>query len=49
VHGGVVQYRREFGGVISGKRLEIEPFRTPALVEIDHPSTIAPGQAGAWG
>jgi hypothetical protein len=41
----VVQHRREFGGVVRGERLEVEPFRPPALVKIDHPSTITAERA----
>jgi len=40
VQRGVVQHRRQFGGVVCGERLEIEPFGTPAPVTIDHPLTI---------
>jgi hypothetical protein len=42
VQSGVVKHRREFGGVVRGKRLQIEPLRTPSLVKIDHGVVTAP-------
>jgi Glycosyl hydrolase family 65, C-terminal domain len=37
---------RQFGGVGHGKRLEVRSLGGPALVKVDHPSTIATGYAG---